>query len=196
MATSSTRRRYCGLSKSKGSPPKSRKQLETAQFRSVGKCWSCSNDLPPSHRRGIMHQMIHIVQQLHDKRIIHGDIKLEKKFLDNQGKLWLCDLAEGRYLDEDEHVQDGKQHCTNRLLRSQRSGRDPPPAIIDNDLYGLDLSIWQLYTGRILHGDLGGDDVDVWARQLNGETVSVTEVQDWEVRSIITNLLRQGGARI
>lgn len=63
--------------------------------------------LPPSRRRDLMHQMIWLVQRLHAKRIVHGDLKLENMLLDDQGNLRLCDFAEGRYVDEDEHVWEG-----------------------------------------------------------------------------------------
>ncbi|KAL2199412.1 NACHT domain-containing protein [Corynascus similis CBS 632.67] len=63
--------------------------------------------LPPSRRRDLMHQMIWLVQRLHAKRIVHGDLKLENMLLDDQGNLRLCDFAEGRYVDEDERVWEG-----------------------------------------------------------------------------------------
>jgi hypothetical protein len=49
----------------------------------------------------------------------------------------------------------------NRLLRAQQFGRDPPPPIMEDDLYGLGLSIWQLYTGKIPHEDIAGDDLEL-----------------------------------
>jgi len=157
-------------------------------------------NLPPSQRSNIMHQMIHAVERLHSKRIVHGDMKLENMLLDNQGKLRLCDFAEGRYVDEDEHIWDGNStlhfESPNRLLRAQQFGRDPPPPIIEDDLYGLGLSIWQLYTGKTPHEDLAGDDLDLKEKQQNGETVNVAEVHDEEARGIITTLLRKGGACI
>ncbi|KAH6848163.1 kinase-like domain-containing protein [Chaetomium sp. MPI-CAGE-AT-0009] len=156
--------------------------------------------LSPSRRRDIMHQMVSTVQRLHAKRIVHGDLKLENMVLDNQGKLRLCDFAEGRYVDEDEGVWDGMStwHCEspNRLLRGEQMGIDPSPPIIEDDLYGLGLSIWQLYTGKIPHGDTAGDDVGLKEKQRKGETVDIAEVDDPEAREIIRGLLRQGGARI
>ncbi|KAK3307126.1 kinase-like domain-containing protein [Chaetomium strumarium] len=151
-------------------------------------------------RREITQQMIQTVQKLHAKRIIHGDMKLENMLLDNQGKLRLCDFAEGRYVEEDGDVWDGNStlrfESPNRLLRAQQFGRDPPPPIMEDDLYGLGLSIWQLYTGRIPHEDIAGDDVDLKERQRQEETVNVAKVDDQEARDIITSLLCKGGARI
>jgi serine/threonine protein kinase len=156
--------------------------------------------LPPLQRRGIMHQMIRTVQQLHSKRIVYGDVKLENMLLDNLGRLRLCDFCEARYVDEDEHVWDGSStlhfESPNRLLRAQQFGRDPPPPIMEDDLYGLGLSIWQLYTGKIPHEDVAGDDLELKEKQSNGKTVNVAAVHDQEARGIITRLLCKGGARI
>jgi serine/threonine protein kinase len=85
--------------------------------------------------------------------------------LDNQGKLRLCDFGEARYADEDEHIWDGSStlhfESPNRLLRGQQFRGSPPPPVIEDDLYGLGLSIWQLYTGGIPHEDIAGDDLDL-----------------------------------
>lgn len=59
-------------------------------------------------------------------------------------------------------------------------------------MYGLGLSIWQLYTGRIPHEDIAGCDMELKGRQVIGGTVGVAEVYD-EACGIITKLR---GARI
>ncbi|KAK3307582.1 kinase-like domain-containing protein [Chaetomium strumarium] len=169
--------------------------------RVLGKSTVGAGDVTLSlpQRRDIMDQMIRTVQQLHAKRIVHEDIKLENMLLDSCGKLRLCDFAEGRYLDEDECLG-GQVHwhfeSPNRLRRGERLGYGLPPPIIEDDLYGLGLSIWQLYTGRTPHEDMVCDDLGLKERQRNGETVNVAEVGDPEARDIIVELLRRGGARI
>jgi hypothetical protein len=156
--------------------------------------------LPPSECRDLMHQMVSVVRKLHDKGIVHGDMKLENMLLDNQGKVRLCDFGEARYVDEDEAIWEG--HSTwhyespNRLVRGERLGQDPPPPIIEDDLYSLGLSIWELYTGKITFEDLRMDDMGLKEKQREGETVDVDEVHDPEAREIIIGLLRTGGARI
>lgn len=156
--------------------------------------------LPPSRRRDIMYQMIHTVQRLHSKGIIHGDIKLENMLLDNQGKLRLCDFAEGRLVDEDDDIWEGNStwhyESPNRLRRGERMGCSLAPPIFEDDLYGLGLSIWHLCTGKMPHEDMAGDDLGLKERQRNGETVNVAEVDDLEAREIIRGFLRQGGARV
>jgi serine/threonine protein kinase len=147
-----------------------------------------------------MHQMVRVVQNLHDKHIVHGDMKLDNMPLDTQGNVRLCDFAEGRSTSEPEGVWEGMTtwhyESPNRRRRGEQLGRDTPPPIIEDDLFGLGLSIWQLFTGRVPHGDMVQDDMGLREKQLRGETVDVTEVDDREARDIITGLLRQGGAHI
>ncbi|KAK3295428.1 kinase-like domain-containing protein [Chaetomium fimeti] len=158
--------------------------------------------LQPPRRRDIMQQMIHIVAQLHVKGIIHGDIKLENMLMDDQGKLRLCDFGEGRYIDEneDENTWEGNStwhyESPNRLRRGEEIGWDPAPPLVEDDLFSLGLSIWQLHTNKTPHEDMAGDDLGLKERQRNRETVNVAEVDDPEAREIIAGLLRQGGARI
>lgn len=86
-----------------------------------------------------------------------------------------------------------------RLTKRQRKedGLDYYPApTIDDDLYGLGVSIWELYTGKIPHGDDAEDDVALKDILLRGETVDLMEVADEEARDIIRDLLRQGGAHV
>ncbi|KAL2201122.1 kinase-like domain-containing protein [Corynascus similis CBS 632.67] len=161
---------------------------------------STPGTVPPSQRRTIMHQMIRIVERLHSKRIIHGDVKLENMLLDYHGQVRLCDLGEGRYIDEDERLWNGSStkhfESPNRLQRARQTGRDPPPPTIEDDMYGLGLSIWQLHTGGIPHGDIAGDTLELEGRQEKRQTVNVAAVQDPEACEIITSLLCRGGARV
>ena len=59
-------------------------------------------------------------------------------------------------MDEDEEVWEGITTChyepLERFLRGERIGRDPPPPTIEDELYGFSLSIWDLYTGKMLNG--------------------------------------------
>ncbi|KAK4242998.1 kinase-like domain-containing protein [Corynascus novoguineensis] len=112
-----------------------------------------------------------------NKRIIHGDIKPENMLLDSHGRLRLCDFAEGRYMDEDECVWDGVStwhyESPNRFSRPERYQRDPAPPNIEDDLYALGLSIWQLYIGKIPNGDIASDDESLKITQQKLETVNV-----------------------
>ncbi len=134
-----------------------------------------SSGFSPSQRRDVMQQMIGTIERLHAKGIIHGDMKLENILLDERGVVRLCDFGEGRYVEEDEDVWDGRTtwhfESPNRLVRAEDRVQDPPPPILEDDLYCLGLSIWQLYAGRIPREDIAGDDIELKETQKNGETM-------------------------
>lgn len=72
-------------------------------------------------------------------------------------------------------------------------GQTPPPTIED-DLYGLGLSIWEIFVGEIPFKDVYMDDI-LDTDKLGG-TVDVCRVEDEEVREVIKKYLRCGGAKI
>ncbi|KAK4139249.1 uncharacterized protein C8A04DRAFT_33274 [Dichotomopilus funicola] len=153
--------------------------------------------VPPSQRRTIMHQMIRIVEKLHSKGIIHGDIKLDNMLLDHDGQVRLCDFDEARYIHEDERLWDGRTtwdfESPNRRQRAQETGRGPPPPNIEDDMYALGLSIWQLYTGEFPFREIVSDPNQGSELQERRDTVNIADVEDPEAREIITGLLRGGG---
>lgn len=110
-----------------------------------------------------MDQMVSVVQRLHATAIVHGDLKLENMRVNGLGKARLCDFAEGRYVDEDEGVWEGiatwHYESPGRFLRGERTGRNPTLPTVEGDLYGLGLSIWGLYTGKMPNGLWAGDDL-------------------------------------
>ncbi len=157
-------------------------------------------NVPVEERGGVMQQMISVMERLHAKGIVHGDVKLENMLLTSEGMVRFCDFGEGRYVDEDERVWEGNTmwdfESPNRLRRAEAVGREPAPPVVEDDLYGLGLSIWQLYTGGVPHGETAWDDLGLKERQRRGETVDVSVVEDLEAREIIRGLLRGGGAWI
>lgn len=153
----------------------------------------------PTSRRQIIQEMVEAIQTLHRKRIIHGDVKLENMLLDEEGHVKLCDFDEARFEDEDEEAWQGNVtwHYTspNRRRREEDLGRYAPPRQED-DLYGLGLSIWSLYTGQVPFEEIARDDLALREVLSRGETVDVDLIDDQEIRDIVKGLVWQGGARI
>jgi serine/threonine protein kinase len=150
----------------------------------------------PGQRRFLMDQMISVVLALHRKGIIHGDLKPANMLLCSDGKLRLCDFAEARRVDDDLDSWEGA--TTVNYLSPLRCVNGPegwePPPTIEDDLYGLGLSIWELFTEKPPFEDVYMDDIINSVK--TGQTVDVDEVEDVEVREIIRKYLRCGGAKI
>lgn len=101
----------------------------------------------PTQRKQILQEMVEVIEALHSKHIIHGDVKLENMLLDAEGHVKLCDFEEGLFEDEDEETWEGSVtwHYVpfKRKRRKEELGRNAPPRKED-DVYGLGLSIWSL----------------------------------------------------
>ncbi|KAH8747328.1 kinase-like domain-containing protein [Diaporthe sp. PMI_573] len=152
-----------------------------------------------TQRKQLIQEMVQVIGALHNKHIIHGDVKLENMLLDAEGHVKLCDFEEGRFEDEDEETWEGNVTwhyvSPNRRRREEDLGRDAPPRKED-DLYGLGVSIWSLYTGQVPFEEIAQDDLALREVLLRGETVDVDLIDDEYLRDIVKGYLRQGGARI
>ncbi|EAS27459.3 serine/threonine protein kinase [Coccidioides immitis RS] len=101
-------------------------------------------------RKGLMGQIISVLHKLHRKGIIHGDIKPANFLLCTDGWLRLCDFSDAMRVGEEPSSWGGlttTNYISPRRTRNWPDGTDPPPTIED-DLYGLGLSLWELYTRR------------------------------------------------
>lgn len=83
----------------------------------------------------------------------------------------------------------------NRRQREEEWGHDAPPRRED-DLYGLGLSIWSLYTGQIPFEEIARDDLAMREVLLRGDTVDLGLIDDEEIKHIVRACLQQGGARV
>ncbi|KAK2877755.1 hypothetical protein FQN49_001231 [Arthroderma sp. PD_2] len=149
-----------------------------------------------SQRKGFMEQIISIVHELHSKGIIHGDVKPANFLLCADGRLRMCDFSESLRVDEDPSEWEGV--TTTNYVSPYRTKNWPdltdPPPTIEDDLYGVGVTIWELYTGKVPFEDWYIDDI-MW-RLHRGETVDVNEVEDEDARNTICQYLRYGGAKI
>lgn len=136
-------------------------------------------------RTQIIQQMVEVIETLHNKHIVHGDMKLENMLLDTEGHVKLCDFDVGRFEDEDEEIWEGNVTwhyvSPHRRRREEDMGRDAPPRKED-DLYALGLSIWSLYTGKVPFEEIAQDDLALGVVLLRGETVDVDLIDDEEIR--------------
>ncbi|KLJ13332.1 hypothetical protein EMPG_11706 [Blastomyces silverae] len=149
-----------------------------------------------SQRKHLMDQIISVLRELHRKGIIHGDVKPANFLLCADGQLRLCDFGDAMRVGEDPSNWGGlttTNYISPHRTRNWPDGADPPPTIED-DLYGLGLSLWELYTRKTPFEGWYEDDIMYTLQR--GETVDVDEVKDEDVKSVICNYLRYGGAKI
>lgn len=148
--------------------------------------------IPTYLRSDLAKQMLDLVHTLHETyRIIHGDIKPENLLVRrSDNNLILCDFAESRDMDEDLDSWDGAS--TTNYLAPNRDDTMPPT--VADDLYALSLSIWQLYSGEPPFADLDQDAILDLLKE--GETVDLSLITDPEVREIVAEYLRRGGAKV
>lgn len=150
----------------------------------------------PAWRLALIHGMVSCVLTLHTRGIVHGDIKPANMLLGSDGKIRLCDFAEARLVSEDPAAWEGTvtvNYTSPHRCQAWPDSRDPPPTVED-DLYALGLSIWELYTGKVPFADMYEDDIRDLLKA--GQTVDVGEVAEEAARAVICEYLRYGSVRV
>jgi serine/threonine protein kinase len=154
--------------------------------------------IEPTRKKAIMRAMIACVQALHEKGIVHGDVKLGNMLLCEDGRIRLCDFAEARELREDPGDWKGEttlNYCSPKRFQQLGGGyldeRYSAP-VVEDDLFALGLSIWELWIGEVPFENVYYDDIHEMVSE--GKTVDVERVEDQEVREIIWDYLSRGGA--
>jgi serine/threonine protein kinase len=142
-------------------------------------------------KRQFMREMIHLVEGLHKQGYIHGDSKLAN-FLFSNEKVFLCDFEETQKIGEEEQPSSATMmYRPPWRVRADLSGDNEPPISTDDDLYGLGLSIWELFTGHRVYEDLDGAEAE-GEHVVDGEIVDVREAGDTDAIETIWKYLGMG----
>jgi len=106
-------------------------------------------DISTELKKDIMRQMLDLVEQLHGRQILHGDLKLSNFLwmLDSGHTVRLCDFEEAQYIG----MEGVPRSPTVGYRPPWRVAADfrgqEPPLSLDDEYYALGLAVWELFTG-------------------------------------------------
>jgi serine/threonine protein kinase len=135
----------------------------------------------------IINQLCTLVSRLHDKGIVHGDVKPSNLLLCSNGELRFCDFGEANM-----QAEKVPPHAISVRYASPFMCRTIPifPLSEAEDRYATGMSIWEIFTGRIPFEDVDEDLVeDVIGA---GVRPDLTLVDDATVAGLIVTYLDSG----
>lgn len=89
------------------------------------------------------------LDQVHQRDLIHGDVKMENILVDQNGIVWLTDFNVTRDADP-RHQQEGRIAGTISMMSQEALVGVAVDADISQDIYGLGAVLYQTITGRRL----------------------------------------------
>lgn len=151
--------------------------------------------LSESAKRSIMYMMKSVVDDLHmQKGIVHGDLKLANMLQCSDGKVRLCDFA-GAFLIHDPGPLPSIN--TTSWLSPYRALHPNESPTVEDDLFALGVSVWELFTGKRPFEGLKGNAAGELIR--NGKTINVDEIKDEEackvVKKMMSGMLMRGDSQ-
>ncbi|KAJ7645530.1 kinase-like domain-containing protein, partial [Mycena polygramma] len=167
--------------------------------RIVGFCMPLETPIDPPNiptkdeRIRLIHQLRHLVVDLHSRKIVHGDIKPQNLLMCSDGRLRLCDF--------DESSLEGDGFTTNRMTypycSTFRAHNDTLPMTRAEDMHAMAMTIWELYTGRIplTYGDETLEDAGVDERCRVGFLPDMQLIDDPDIAALIVSCLEAGPER-
>ncbi|KAJ3783861.1 kinase-like domain-containing protein [Lentinula aff. detonsa] len=139
-------------------------------------------------RKEIIQKLTVLLENLHSKGIIHGDVKPSNLVLDDSGNLRIIDFAES--VLESEHALSLPRTALTARYVSPSSMRALSPLTRADDLYATGVTIWHIYTGRLPFEDVDEDEVD--DAILHGLRPDLTMIDNEDVRAIVSKYLQDG----
>lgn len=137
----------------------------------------------------IFHQIRQIIPRLHQRQIVHGDIKLSNMLLDSGNTLKLCDFGTSACMQETKYpTAISVRWCSPYRLDPFAPRR---PLIANEDIYASGLTVWELFVGEIPFADIDSDDdeADLEGQIRSGLVVDVSRINDQEVELYVKECL-------
>ena len=125
-----------------------------------------------------------VVERLHERGVIHGDIKLSIMLLCSDGKVHLCDFA-GAALVEDNTNRSPIR--TVEWTSPYRAIHNMGQPIKENDLYALGVSIWELYTGYKPFQGMNSSEAKKLMK--GGQSVDISKIDNEQARDVVGELM-------
>ncbi|KAF9514760.1 hypothetical protein BS47DRAFT_840156 [Hydnum rufescens UP504] len=136
-------------------------------------------------RLSVIQQFCILLDRLHSKGIVHGDVKPSNLLFDAAGNLRSIDFAEA--------VLESEPLCRYTITThypSPSSLKQGSPLTRANDLYAAGMTIWHIYTGRVPFEVIEEDDLYSLIEQ--GLRPDLSLIDDEAVRSLILKYLDSG----
>ncbi len=157
-----------------------------------GKCITQGDreDIRPEcheHRLEVIQQFCALLDRLHSKGIMHGDVKPSNLVFDAAGNLRFIDFAEAMLESE----PPGRRASTTRYLSPSYTSYSPLTRA--DDLYAAGVTIWHIYTRHLPFGDIEEDDVDMLIQE--GLRPDLSVIDDEVVKALIRKYLDGGECR-
>ena len=125
-----------------------------------------------------------VVESLHIKGIIHGDIKLAHMLLCSDGNLWLCDFVSA-FLKE--HSREASWVYIISYLSPYRALHLSGSWTVEDDLFALGISIWELFSRKMAFYGLKLGVIRESIRR--GTRVDLSEIEDDDIVRVINEFM-------
>ena len=154
----------------------------------LGKCLTQGerDDISPDilEPLSVIQQFCALLDKLHSKGIIHGDIKPSNLVIDTANNLRFVDFAEA-VLESDPPLR--RASTTHYVSPSSMKARSPLTR--EDDMYA-GVTIWHIYTGHLPFENIDEDDLDFLIA--DGLRPDLSIIDDEAVRALICKYLQAG----
>jgi serine/threonine protein kinase len=138
--------------------------------------------LSPQAKMETMYQLQDLVHALHQRGVIHGDIKLANFLRDAAGNVKVCDFGSAVWLNQSTPPYAASdRYCSPDRLADKGLRIPLKPA---DDYYALGWTIWELFTGKVPFEDIL-DKEQVIEHVLAGAKPDLDEVDNEEAKALI-----------
>ncbi|KAL1760398.1 kinase-like domain-containing protein [Schizophyllum commune] len=154
-------------------------------------------------RLAIIHDLCSLVERLHERGIVHGDLKCQNLVRCADGTLRFIDFdCASRVGDGFVATQATAEYISQR--RMLRHGFNPEPLTLAEDYHALALTIFELYTGQdnfYRFGPPSTEDYEEWSSVccdaiVVGMPPNVSRIDDADVAQLIMSYFNRGPPRI